>query len=91
MNANPAALADADPLKATKEETDRAWRNYIGYWGTFSVDTKKSVIIHHIEGGWFPNWIGKNQIRSFQFRANDSILEADSPTWHASLVWQRIE
>ncbi len=91
MDANTAAFGNVDPLKASKEEADRAWRNYIGYWGTFSVDMKKAIVIHHIEGCWFPSWIGTNQIRSFHFKGNDLILEADSPSWHSHLVWERIE
>jgi lipocalin-like protein len=90
MDANTAAFTNADPLKSSKEETDRAWRNYIGYWGTFRVDTKKNVVVHHIEGCWFPNWIGTNQIRSFHFKGNNLILEADSPSWHSRLVWEKI-
>jgi hypothetical protein len=91
MLPGPIPFASSDPLSATKGETDRAWRNYIGYWGTFSVDTKKRIVTHHIEGGWFPNWIGKNQVRSFRFSEGQLILETDSPAWHAKLAWQKID
>ncbi len=91
MNPVPPLFASTDPLKATPEESDRAWRNYIGYWGKFSVDAKAGVVTHHIEGGWFPNWIGQKQVRSFRFVRGQLILEADSPAWHATLVWKRIE
>jgi hypothetical protein len=84
-------FANTDPLKATNDETDRAWRNYIGYWGTFSVDPNGGTVIHRIEGGWFPNWIGQKQIRSFRFERDRLILEADSPAWHATLIWQRVD
>jgi hypothetical protein len=91
MRPQPTPFADTDPLKASQEEADRAWRSYIGYWGTFTVDTKAGVVIHQIEGGWFPNWMGQKQIRSFRFRGDELILEADSPAWRASLVWRRID
>jgi Lipocalin-like domain len=91
MSAEAAPFADSDPLQATNDEAGGAWRGYIGYWGTFSVDTEKGVVTHHIEGGWFPNWIGKNQIRSFRFSDGELILEAHSPEWHARLAWRRIE
>src|SRR4051794_35111188 len=37
----PAATSfeSSDPLKARTNEAVTAWRNYIGYWGTYSVDT----------------------------------------------------
>lgn len=79
-----------DPLQATPEESDRAWRNYIGYWGKFRVDSEARTVVHYIEGGWFPNWIGQEQIRSFRFDRDRLVLEADSPAWHAKLVWRKI-
>lgn len=69
-----ALFASADPLQATADEADHAWRNYIGYWGTFTVDSRAGIVIHHIEGGgWFPNWIGQKQIRSFRFSGDELI------------------
>jgi hypothetical protein len=90
MRPAPSPFANPDPLKATAEESDRAWRSYIGYWGKFRVDSETRTVVHHIEGGWFPNWIGQEQIRSFRFKRDSLILEADSPAWHATLVWRRI-
>jgi len=84
-------LASADPDEATPQEAERAWRNYIGYWGTYAVDAAAGVVIHAVEGAWFPNWIGKKQIRQYLFVADQLTLEADSPSWHAKLVWQRME
>jgi hypothetical protein len=89
MLPEPIPFASSDPLQPTKDETDRAWRSYIGYWGTFSVDTKKRIVTHHIEGGWFPNWIGKDQVRSFHFSEGKLTLEADYPAGHGKLVWQK--
>lgn len=40
-----AAFEDADPLQATTEEADAAWRNYIGYWGSFDVNAKEGILI----------------------------------------------
>jgi hypothetical protein len=91
MRPAPAPFASTDPLEARPEEADRAWRGYIGYWGTFTVDPKARVVVHQIEGGWFPNWIGQKQIRSFRFSGDRLILEADSPAWHATLIWRRID
>jgi len=84
-------LAGADPREATPEEAGRAWRNYVGYWGTFMVDAEAGVVIHAVEGAWFPNWIGQKQVRRYRFSGNTLTLEADSPAWHATLVWRRIE
>ncbi len=89
MRTRPNAFASADPLDANPEEADRAWRGYIGYWGT--VDVTAGVVVHLIEGGWFPNWIGQKQVRSFRFAGDQLILGAETPAWQAVLVWQRID
>jgi len=91
MRPAPPHFANPDPLKATTEESDRAWRNYIGYWGTYRVNSAAQTVIHDIEGGWFPNWIGQEQIRSFRFDRDHLVLEADLPAGHAMLVWQKID
>ena len=84
-------LANADPEEAAPEEAARAWRNYMGYWGTYTVNSAAQVVIHTVEGAWFPNWVGQKLIRHYQFARDELTLEADSPVWHATLIWQRIE
>ncbi|MGA2117483.1 MAG: lipocalin-like domain-containing protein [Bryobacteraceae bacterium] len=84
-------LANADPREATPEEAGRAWRNSVGYWGTFTVDAEAGVVIHAVDGAWFPNWIGQRQVRQYRFSGKTLTLEADSPAWHAKLIWRRID
>jgi hypothetical protein len=85
------SLPDDDPREAKPEEADRVWRNYVGYWGSYAVDAAAGVVIHTVEGAWFPNWVGKKQVRQYRFVGDQLTLEADSPAWHATLVWERIE
>ena len=84
-------LANADPREAMPEEAGRSWRNYVGYWGTFTVDTEAGVVIHAVEGAWFPNRVGQEQVRQYRFSGDTLTLEADSATWHATLIWRRIQ
>lgn len=84
-------LANDDSRAATPEEAAHAWRNYVGYWGTFTVDAEAGVVIHTVEGAWFPNWVGQNQVRRYRFSGDMLTLEADAPEWHATLVWRRIK
>lgn len=92
MDPATASFDSGDPLKATTKEAAAAWRKYIGYWGTYTVDSKAGVVTHQIEGSWLPNWIGQKQIRSFRFVEDRRLmLEADSAAWHATLIWQRID
>jgi hypothetical protein len=91
MGSGSDPLANPDPEEATMEEASRAWQSYVGYWGTYTVDTAAGVVIHSVEGAWFPNWVGQEQVRHYRFSGDRLTLEADSPAWHATLVWQRIE
>ncbi len=84
------AFASNDPLRASDEEAALAWRNYIGYWGTYTIDARAGIITHHIEGAWLTNWVGQNQARAFQLSGDSLSLDADSAAWHAHLTWKRI-
>lgn len=83
-------MAHEDPTEASAEEAARAWRNYVGYWGAFTVDAEAGVVIHDVEGSWFPNWTGRKQVRRYGFAGDVLTLEADAPGWHAKLVWRRL-
>ena len=81
---DPDASPDAFP------ETSKVRRRYIAYWGTFQIDPDRSQVIHHVEGSFFPNWIGTEQHRHFQFEDNNRlILQAKSPAGQTTLIWQK--
>ncbi|HEY1799544.1 MAG TPA: lipocalin-like domain-containing protein [Terriglobales bacterium] len=84
------AFASDDPLRVTDEEAALSWRNYIGYWGTYTINARAGIITHHIEGAWFANWVGQNQTRAFRLSGDILSLDADSAAWHAHLTWKRI-
>jgi hypothetical protein len=85
------SLVNEDSRDAAPEEAAHAWRNYVGYWGTYTVDAAAGLVIHTVEGAWFPNWVGQQQVRKYRLVGDRLTLEASSPIWHATLVWQRIE
>ena len=87
---NPARFASADLAEAGGEEIAERWRTYFGYWGRFEIDANKQVVIHHVEGSSFPNWIGTKQERHFRFEgANRLVLETQSPSGRYKVIWQR--
>jgi hypothetical protein len=84
-------FSNPDPGEARGNEIEEAWRKYVGYWGTFVVDRDKELVTHHVEGSWFPNWVGGKQVRAFRFEENHLTLSANLPGGQARLVWERIE
>ena len=83
-------LESDDPLQATDGEAALAWKNYIGYWGTYTIDARAGVITHHIEGAWLTNWVGHDQTRAFRLSGDTLSLDTDTAAWHAHLIWKRV-
>jgi Lipocalin-like domain len=86
----PKRFASEDWRRAKTEEKSEAWGNYFGYFGTYSIDLKNNAVVHHIEGSWFPNLLGTDQIRHFRFEADRLILDADTEWGKVHIVWQKI-
>jgi hypothetical protein len=83
-------FANDDWRKATPDEKSSAWSNYFGYFGTYRIDLAQKAVIHRIEGSWFPNLLGTDQIRHFRFESNRLILDADTDWGNVHIVWEKI-
>jgi hypothetical protein len=86
MNPDRPSFALDDPLAGTPEEIEAAYRGFDAYCGSFEVDTVRATITHHIEASKFPNWIGTDQVRSFEIQDDRLKLKADIET-HGE-VWK---
>src|SRR5262245_28359201 len=60
-------FAAGNRLQGTPEEIKAAFEGFVGYWGTFDVDEKAKTVTHHVAGASFPNWIGTDQKRFYEF------------------------
>jgi hypothetical protein len=89
MARQPERFQSDDWREASATESARAWKQYFGYFGRFTVDLSASTVIHHVEGSWFPNLIGTNQRRRFQFEGSLLILHADTEWGRVEIVWER--
>jgi hypothetical protein len=54
-------FASGDDEKPTAEEVKTAFTGYFAYFGTYTVDAAKNVVIHHVEGSLKPSFIGTDQ------------------------------
>lgn len=50
--------------------------NACGYFGTYTIDDKKSVVTHHVKGGSVLSYIGTDQPRHFILKG-DTLLIGD--------------
>lgn len=94
MKAKRPIFLGGDLKGGTVEEKAIAIDEYLSYCGSFSVAGNK--IIHHIELSLFPNWIGDNQERFFEFKG-DTLKLSTSPfllggeNRTAHLIWQKVD
>ena len=67
------------------------WRDAKGgYFGTYRVDESAGTITHHIEGSWFPNLVGTEQVRQYSLDGSRLSLHAETPWGRVTIVWKKV-
>ena len=81
-------------LRGTPEEIKAAFDGYVAYYGRYDVDEAAGRLTHHVHGSLFPNWIGDDQTRFYEF--SDENLCLTTPPFVGkraqltlTLVWER--
>ena len=79
-----------NPLGGTDGEIKAAYNGYVAYCGTYTVQKDAHTITHSVEGASFPNWVGSEQVRHFEF-SGDRLTLSTPPIAGTShmLVWRR--
>lgn len=96
MRADRPLFAAGDRQQGTPEEIRAAFDGYLAYFGRYEVDEEEKIVIHHVVGCSFPNWIGQPQKRFFAFAGNQLTLstpplQVGGTTITGMLQWQRSE
>ncbi len=90
MHPDRKKFASDDLLAGTLEEIKEAYEGFDAYCGTYTVDREKGTVTHHIEGSKFPNWVGTDQVRYFEFSGDRLLLKATlrikNEDWHIEAV-----
>jgi hypothetical protein len=93
MSANRPKFASADIAAGSSAEKAAAVDTYFSYCGTYKV--RGDRVIHHLEVSLFPNWIGGDQERIFEFKGNRLILRTPPLSWGGReqtgmVTWERV-
>jgi hypothetical protein len=72
MSAERRQYSSGDMLHGSAEEKIAAAESYISYAGRYEVQGNKVVV--HCEVSFFPNWIGSEQVRFFEFSDDENTL-----------------
>jgi len=70
MRVDRPSFASGDQQKGTPEEVKAALDGYIAYFGEYEIIEGEKTIIHHTKGAMFPNLVGQDQKRFFEFSGN---------------------
>ena len=84
-------FGDDDWRKATPDERADTWLGYFGYFGRYSIDEEAGSVTHHVEGAWFPNLVGTNQVRYYHLDGDTLTLDADTAWGRVRIVWEKID
>ena len=89
-------FASGDLDKGTSEEIKAAFDGYGAYFGTYEIHEAEGFVIHHVEGSLFPNNVGTEQKRFFEFSGDRLILKPpprqDGGEQVAPrITWQRVQ
>lgn len=86
-------FSSGDIRGGTVEEKVAAAEGYVSYCGRFEVEGNK--VIHHIEVSLFPNWVGVDQERTYEFEGDRLTLSTPlmlvgGRLLSTHLVWERV-
>jgi Lipocalin-like domain len=82
-------------IEATPEELKLGFEGYISYCGSYEINEQDRFIIHHLQFSSFPNLIGTDQKRYFEFTGNRLTLKTPPLTILGDgqihrLIWERL-
>ncbi len=94
MRGDRPLFASNDLRDGAPEEIQAAFKGYVAYYGPYEIQESERKVIHHVEGSLFPNWIGGEQVRFYEF--SDDLLTLTTPPIQygggntiSILVWKR--
>jgi len=80
MTTPPVSIASPD--NPTPVEALKIFNNYIGYYGTYTLDAGNIHVL--VEGAWDPSQVGTDQVRPYELRG-DTMIIGDQVTYRRTL------
>ena len=84
-------FSSENPFLGTPDEIIPAYNGLLAYYGKYKILADSSIIVHSITASSFPNWVGQDQARRFEFKNNNLILRTPSiSSVQYELTWEKI-
>jgi hypothetical protein len=89
-------FASNNVVGGTPQEVKAAFEGYIGYCGSYEVNEQERFVIHRPQLSWFPNLLGTEQKRFFEFAGDRLTLKTPPLTLFGEvqvhrLIWERLK
>lgn len=88
-------FATGDMMAGTEEEMVAAYKGFVSFWGAYQFDSETKQLTYVIEGSLFPNWVGHENLRFYEFEENR--LTFKTPPFPMGgqeivgvLIWERL-
>lgn len=95
MRSSRPNFASNNQALGTPEEILQAFQGYVAYYGRCELDLNKQMITTHVAGSMYPNWVGGEQIRFYEFIGDQLVLRTPpiilgDEKITGVLTWQRL-
>ncbi len=90
MNLDRAPVSSNGFAGLSGDELRDLFRGYVAYFGTYDVNESESYVIHHRKGHLYPNQVGVDAKRFFEF-SDDKLTLTVVPSRNFRLTWQRVD
>lgn len=88
-------FASLDWLEGSDAEMKSAFETALCYFGSYQINEEKQFVTHIVENSLFPNWVGTQMVRYYEFEKDRLILR--TPTLPMNnirqvgvLIWEKI-
>ena len=85
-----------DQMKATPAEAESCFKGCISYFGSYTFDPMRGIVLHHVEGSLFPNWEGLSLKRFYRLSGDRLELSTPPTVWGGGgmivgvIQWERL-
>ena len=87
-------FASNNRTTGTAEENKAAVAGSIAYFGTYTVNDADKMLVMHLDGSTYPNWVGTDQKRTLELSGDEMKFINQAPSMGAGTVtvtWKRVK
>jgi Flp pilus assembly pilin Flp len=87
-------FASNNRTTGTPEENKAAVAGSIAYFGTYTVNDADKMLLMHLEGSTYPNWVGTDQKRTLDLSGDEMKFINQNPSMGQGTVtvtWKRVK